>query len=95
LSARVVRIDRPPSLPGLRAALPAGPAAAAPAAPGSGGTPPLFSMNTSRSAFGKGSGRNSSAFTRLKIAVLAPMPMARIRMAMSEKAASRRSVRKV
>jgi len=48
----------------------------------------------SRSGSGYGSGLSSSALTTLKIAVLAPMPMARDAMITADSAALRRSVRK-
>jgi hypothetical protein len=46
-----------------------------------------------RSGSGYGSGFRSSALTTLKMAVLAPMPMASDAMMTSERAADRRSVR--
>src|SRR5665647_3374278 len=48
----------------------------------------------SRSGWGKGSGRRSSALTALKIAVLAPIPIASVRMATAVNAGARRKVRR-
>jgi hypothetical protein len=50
--------------------------------------------NTRRSAFGYGSGRSNTAFTTLKIAVLAPIPKPSVISAVMAKAGLLRSVRR-
>jgi hypothetical protein len=54
-----------------------------------------FVCDTSTRSFGrsKGSGRSSTAFTTLKIAVFAPIPTAIVRMPRSVKPGDRRLVR--
>src|SRR5579862_4500522 len=54
----------------------------------------VMEMATRRWGSGKSSGRSRTPFTIEKIAVLAPMPMARLRMAMAAKPRSFQSVRR-
>src|SRR6185436_9871384 len=51
-------------------------------------------MLIKRCEFGKGSGRIMAAFTTLKMAVFAPMPRARVRMATRENAGALRIIRR-